>query len=98
MKPQIDAKGYVFIPHPEGEGGNRCHPGCGIFSDGRRHMPDCPSVLAWKEALGGGLDDAYRIGWHRGRVYALDQDGDSEDEEWSAQELEGHLAAWKADR
>ena len=42
------------------------------------------------------LEDAFRTGWQRGRTYARDQDGDAEDDEWSAMELDGHVLEWKA--
>lgn len=50
-KPHTDERGYVLIPHPEGSGGLECVFGCCPLSDGVRHHPDCPKVIAWKAAL-----------------------------------------------
>ncbi len=39
---------------------------------------------------------AYRAGWLRGRKYAMEQDADTLDDDWSAGELNGHVAIWRS--
>jgi len=53
LEPAVDDRGWIFIPYPEDHPrrATRCYPGCGVFSDGRRHMPDCPEVVMWRKAL-----------------------------------------------
>jgi|APSaa5957512622_1039677.scaffolds.fasta_scaffold32962_4 hypothetical protein len=58
--PHTDSRGHVFIPHPEGSGGLKCNVLCIPMSDGTRHVPDCPTVAAWKEALSTTLVPAVR--------------------------------------
>jgi len=50
-KPHTDERGHVLIPHPEGSGGLKCEILCLPLTDGVRHLPTCPKVLAWREAL-----------------------------------------------
>ncbi len=50
-EPHTDERGYVLIPHPVGTTGLRCPAGCCPLTDGVRHFPGCPKVIAWREAL-----------------------------------------------